>query len=73
MGPNAPLGLTDYPICLPQKIKTYTKIEAAETVLLRAIELFLLGEHVSAVILAEAGQQTVRNVCKSREKDITIK
>lgn len=41
--------------------------------LLRAKELFLLGDYVSATILAGAGQQIVRDVCKSREIEPTIK
>ena len=54
-------------------MKSHSKIEVAVTALLRAKELFLLDDYVSATILAGAGQQIVRDVCKSREIEPTIK
>lgn len=54
-------------------MNVYSKIEVAVTALLRAKELFILGDYVSATILAGAGQQIVRDICKSREIEPTIK
>ena len=54
-------------------MKPHSKIEVALAALLRAKELFLLGDHISATILAGAGQQIVRDVCKSRGIVPTIK
>ena len=54
-------------------MKSHSKIEVAVTALLRAKELFLLGDYVSATILAGAGQQIVRDVCKRRKIESTIK
>ena len=54
-------------------MKSHSKIEVAVTALLRAKELFLLGDYVSSTILAGAGQQILRDVCKSRGIEPTIK
>lgn len=54
-------------------MKSHSKIEVAVTALLRAKELFLLDDYVSATILAGAGQQILRDVCKSRGVEPTIK
>lgn len=54
-------------------MKSHSKIEVAVTALLRAKELFLVGDYVSATILAGAGQQIVRDVCQSRKVETTIK
>jgi hypothetical protein len=54
-------------------MKVHSKIEVAVTALLQAKELFILGDYVSATILAGAGQQIVRDVCKSRGIEPTIK
>lgn len=54
-------------------MQSHSKIEIAVTALLRAKELFLSGDFVSATILAGAGQQIVRDVCKSREIEPTLK
>lgn len=54
-------------------MQTFTKIEVAVSALLRAKELYLLDDYVSATILAGAGQQVVRDVCKSRETETTLK
>ena len=54
-------------------MQSHSKIEIAVKALLRAKELFLLGDYVSATILAGAGQQIVRDVCKSRSIEPTIK
>lgn len=59
-------------ICLVA-MKSHSKIEIAVTALLKAKELFLLGDYVSATILAGAGQQIVRDVCMSRGIEPTIK
>ncbi len=53
-------------------MKSHSKIEISVTALLRAKELFLLRDYVSATILAGAGQQIVRDVCKSRGVEPTI-
>ena len=54
-------------------MKSYSKIEVAVAALLRAKELFLSADYVSATILAGAGQQIIRDVCKSREVEPAIK
>ena len=54
-------------------MKSHSKIEVALKALVRAREMFLLGDFVSATILAGAGQQIVRDVCKSRKIEPTIK
>ena len=54
-------------------MKSNSKIEVAVTALVRAKELFLLGDCVSATILAGAGQQILRDICKSRDIEPTIK
>jgi hypothetical protein len=54
-------------------MQKFTKIEVAVSALLRAKELFLLGDYVSATILAGAGQQVIRDVCNSRETETTLK
>ena len=54
-------------------MSTYSKIEIAITSLLRAKDFFVTGDYVAATILAGAGQQIVRDVCKSRGIDPTIK
>lgn len=51
----------------------YSKIEIAITALIRAKELFILRDFVSATMLAGAGQQIVRDICKSKGIDPTIK
>lgn len=53
-------------------MKSHSKIEVAVTALLRAKELFLLGDFVSATILAGAGQQILRDICENRGIEPTI-
>ena len=54
-------------------MKSYSKIEVAVVALIQAKELYLLGDYVSATILAGAGQQIVRDTCKNRGTETTIK
>jgi len=54
-------------------MKTYTKIQVAVRALIQAKELYLQSDYVSATILAGAGQTIVRDVCKSRGIEPTIK
>ena len=54
-------------------MKSHSKIEVAVAALLRAKELFISGDYVSATILAGAGQQIIRDICKSRRIEPTIK
>ena len=54
-------------------MESHSEIEVAVTAVLRAKELFVLDDYVSATILAGAGQQILRDVCKSRGVEPTIK
>jgi len=54
-------------------MKQHSKIEVAVTALISAKELFLLADYISSTILAGAGQQILRDVCKSRGIEPTIK
>lgn len=51
---------------------TFSKVEIAVTLLIRAKELFKLGEYVSSTVLAGAGQQLLRDLCVARGVDPTI-
>lgn len=50
----------------------FSKVEIAVTLLIRAKELFKLGEYVPSTVLAGAGQQLLRDLCKARGVDPTI-
>lgn len=54
-------------------MQTFTKIEVAVRALLQAKERYLQADYVSATILAGAGQKIVRDICKSRGIEPTIK
>jgi hypothetical protein len=54
-------------------MKSHSKIEVAVAALNRAKELFISGDYVSATILAGAGQQIIRDICKNRRIEPTIK
>jgi hypothetical protein len=50
----------------------FSKVEIAVQLLLRAKELFKSGEYVPSTVLAGAGQQLLRDLCKARGVDSTI-
>ena len=53
-------------------MKVHTKAEIAISSLLQAKRMFLAGDYISATILAGAGQQILRDLCKSRAVMPTI-
>lgn len=54
-------------------MQTFTKIQVATKSLFQAKDAFLKGDYISSTILAGAAQQIVRDICKSRGIEPTIK
>ena len=54
-------------------MQAFTKIQVATTSLFQARDAFLRGDYISSTILAGAAQQIVRDICKSRGVEPTIK
>lgn len=54
-------------------MQSFTKIQVATKALFQAKDAFLKGDYISSTILAGAAQQIVRDICKSRGVEPTIK
>ncbi|WP_143474086.1 hypothetical protein [Limnohabitans sp. B9-3] len=54
-------------------MQTFTKIQVATISLIQAKEAFIRNDFVSATILSGAAQQIVRDICKSRGIEPTLK